>query len=140
MRRWLFGDEDDEDEPSEANRREDERMEQLIQEKFPNLEESIARLKESRSAVLRPSDPAAGIEDIRKAAAERYFEEHEDAHVTLVGGVFSPFTGEVRGGSIFERQHNWPPHTVFDPESFPKGFLTWLKTEMKYNPEMREKR
>jgi hypothetical protein len=112
------------------NRHEDNRVEELLRQ---------LGWPPQKIAIDRPA-VSENREELRQEKLQRFWEENPEAHVALFGGTFNPFTGAVNGGEIFERQHNWPPHTAFDPASFPKGFLDWLKTEMKYNPEMKEKR
>jgi len=90
---------------------------------------------------LDPEPEQITLEDAQQmAVVERYFEEHPEAHQAA---RVNPFTGEPQPGHIFERREitDPPQHGPYIPElMFPKGFLDWLKTEMKYNPEMREQR
>jgi len=104
--------------------------------------EEFLRLRQALEQEIEDQRPSVSEnrEGVRQDKLQQFWEEHPDAHQAVFGAKVNPFTGEVRGGDFYERQHNWPQHTVFDPASFPKGFLDWLKTEMKYNPEMKEKR
>ena len=68
----------------------------------------------------------------------QFWLDHPDAHVCFKVRVVNPFTGKTEIEGIWERQEITIDDLYQGPPYFKEGFLDYLKTTMKYNPEWRE--
>ena len=85
--------------------------------------------------IFGPSEARAESAPHTQNDVEQFFLDHPEAHVCARG--VNPFTGAF--SEIFERQEITIDDLYQGPPYFKNGFLDWLKVEMKYNPEWKER-